>query len=342
MNAPSNFNQPNTPQFGDNKNDSTKRMLTIAAVAIALLLGTNIFQLVRGYQLGQKNDTVVRELDTKEQALAELETRFNDASQQLEQLKGSNAELNAKIDEQVKQLEEQKGQIAAGIKATGDLKRARAEINSLVKQKDAFVVELADLKEKVASLTTVNTKLTTDNQQLSSNLNDTKSKLDEESTAKAALISEKTKLESTNQVLGKKVDVASAIKVSNVVVKPVAIKSSGKEKEKKSASKVQKLNICFTTEANDVADAGEEKFHIRIIDPTGAPLAIESLGSGVDRDKKKDSEFRYTCIATSNYTNSVTEVCGFWQPGQGFMKGKYGVEVYNKGYLVGTGEFKLK
>lgn len=343
MNSPSSFNQPNSPNYGNNNsNDSSKRLLTIAAVAIALLLGTNIFLLVSKYKSGQQLDQTVRELDTKEDALNELETRYNDATAQLEQLKGTNSELNAKIDEQLKQLEEQKNQIAAGIKASGDLKRARAEIQNLVKQKDSYVVEIANLKERVATLTDENTKLTSDNQSLTTNLTDTRTKLDEESTAKAALISEKTQLESTNQQLGKKVDIASAIKVSGISVKPIMVKSNGKEKTKSRASKVDKINICFTTEANDVVEAGEETFYLRVVDPTGVPLAIESLGSGVERDKKKDSEFRYTTTATTHYTNSSTEVCGAWQPGQNFAKGKYMVEVFNKGYLVGTGEFNLK
>lgn len=344
MNAPTNFNSPTPPNYGNkpSSNDNSKRLLTIAAVVIGLLLVTNIFLLVSKYSQGQKLDQTVRELDTKEDALAELETRYNDATAQLEQLKGTNSELNAKIDEQLRQLEEQKNQIAAGIKASGDLKRARAEIQNLVRQKDGYVVEIANLKEKVATLTDANTKLTSENESLSTNLTDTRAKLDEESTAKAALISEKTQLESTNQQLGKKVDIASAVKVSGINVKSIMLKGSGKEKSKTRASKVDKLNICFTTEANDVTEAGEEIFYIRVIDPTGEALAIESLGSGVGRDKKKDSEFRYTTTATCQYTNSVTDVCGAWQPGQNFTKGKYVVEVFNKGYLVGTGEFKLK
>ncbi len=343
MNAPSNLNQPNTPNYGSPKNnDNSKRLLTIAAVAIGLLLCTNIFMLVSKYKTGQQLEQTVRELDTKTDALSELDTRYNDAVAQLEQMKGTNAELNAKIDEQLAQITEQKDKIAAGIKTSGDLKRARSEIAGLTKQKDAFVMEIAQLKEENAKLMTENQEKGNQINSLNENLTSTKTKLEEESTAKAALISEKTQLESTNQVLGKKVDIASAVKVSNINIKGVKVTSSGKEKSKSKAKNVDKLNVCFTTEANDVVEAGEETFYLVITDPTGAPLAIQSLGSGVEKDKKKEAEFRYTTTAKANYTNSVTDVCGVWQPGQDFMKGKYTVEVYNKGYLVGTGEFKLK
>ncbi len=342
----SNLNQPNTPPtYGsnnNNNNNNSKKLLTIAAIAIATLLGTNIFLMVSKYKTSQTLDTTIRELDTKEQAMAELETQFNDATAQLEQLKGQNTELNSKIDEQLKQLDEQKGKISELIRVKGDLKAARNEIAALVRHKDEAVIEIANLKEKVTQLSTENTKLTDNNKQLEENLTQTKSKLDEESTAKAALISEKTQLESSNKKLTGKVDIASAVKVNTISCEPVKVKSSGKESSTSKSKKVDKIKICFKTEANDVVEAGEEKFFISIIDPQGATLAIEDLGSGVSKDKKRDSEFRYTTVATCNYTNSPTDVCGAWQPGQNFIKGLYHVEVYNKGFKVGESEFKLK
>ena len=184
--------------------------------------------------------------------------------------------------------------------------------------------------------------MTGQNEQLTTSLNETQTRLQEEGSAKAALISEKTAIETERNQLSKKVDVASAIRVKNVEVKAKDVRSNGKERTKSKAKKVDKLSICFMTEANEVTPAGEETFYIRVVDPTGAPLAIESLGSGVGQNKRDESEFRYTTTATTNYTNGETQVCGAWQPGQNFVKGKYQVEIFNKGYLVGTGNFSLK
>jgi hypothetical protein len=203
-------------------------------------------------------------------------------------------------------------------------------------------MEVAKLKEEVAALGASVKDLTGKNEGLTQDLTSTKTKLEEESTAKAALISEKTVLEGTNKQLGKKVDIASAIKVNAIEVKPVMVKSSGKEKTKSRASRVDKVNICFNADANDVVEAGEEIFYIRIVDPTGVPLAIESLGSGVAQNKKTEGDFRYTTTAKTNYANAPTNVCGAWLPGVDFMKGEYQVEVYNKGFLVGNTKFKLK
>jgi regulator of replication initiation timing len=279
------------------------------------------------------------ELTQQKEAFTELDAKYNEAVTQLEQQKGINAELDAKINQQLADLEASKNQISGLIRSNKDYKSGMA---SLQRQKDQFLAEIDDLKKQNGILTESNTQLTGQNQQLTSTLNETQSKLQEEGSAKAALISEKTAIETERNQLSKKVDVASAIRVKNVEVKAKDVRSNGKERTKSKAKKVDKLSICFMTEANEVTAAGEETFYIRVVDPTGAPLAIESLGSGVGQNKRDESEFRYTTTATCNYTNGETQVCGAWQPGQNFVKGKYQVEIFNKGYLVGTGNFNLK
>ncbi|MCB0527056.1 MAG: hypothetical protein KDC61_07340 [Saprospiraceae bacterium] len=338
MSTPTNFNQPTTPNYG-NEDNNQKRITTIMGVAIAALLGLCVFLLVSKINTSKQLDATTMELTQQKEAMTELETKYNDAVTQLEQQKGINAELDAKINEQLQQLESQKNEIAGLIRKNKDY---RAAMNSFERQKNQYLAEIDDLKQQVGVLTESNTQLTNQNQELSTSLTQTQTQLQEESTAKAALISEKTQLETERAQLSKKVDVASAIRVKNVTVKAVDVRSNGKEKSKSRASKVDKLNICFTTEPNKVVAAGEETFQIRVVDPTGAPLAIESLGSGVAMDKEAESEVRFTTTATCNYDNGETNVCGAWQPGQNFAKGKYTVEIYNKGYLVGTGAFNLK
>ncbi|MEI6411081.1 MAG: hypothetical protein WCR52_16965 [Bacteroidota bacterium] len=338
MNTPTNFNQPTPPSYGPD-NNSQKRLTTIMGVAIAVLLGLCVFLLVSKYKTSQQLATTETELTEQKTAFTELDTKYNEAVTQLEQQKGINAELDNKINAQLQELEKQKTEISGLIRDKKDYKAGMARLE---KQKNEYLAQIDDLKKQVGVLTETNTQQGQQIQTLSSTLTETKSKLDEESSAKAALVSEKTNLEAEKKTLSKKVDIASAVRVKNITTKSVMVKANGKEKVKTRASKVDKLSICFTTEPNEVAPAGEETFYLRIVDPTGAPLAVESLGSGVAQDKRNESDFRYTTTATCNYQNGETEVCGAWQPGQNFVKGKYKVEVYNKGYLVGNGAFSLK
>jgi len=336
MSTPTNFNQPMTPTPD---NSSQKRLTTIMGVAIAALLGLCLFLLVSKYKQGETLEATSLELTEQKTAFAELDTKYNEAVTQLEQQKGVNAELDAKINEQLQQMQAQKSQIETMIRERRDIKSAMARFE---KQRVEYLAQIDDLKKQVGILTETNTQLTQQTQQLSTSLSETQGKLQEESSAKAALVSEKTAIEAEKAQLAKKVDIASAVRVKNIAVKSVDVRKNGKEKTKSKAKNVDKLSICFTTEPNEVVPAGEETFYLRIVDPTGAPLAIESLGSGVSNDKRREEEFRYTTTATCNYSNGETNVCGAWQPGQNFVKGKYAVEIYNKGYLVGTGAFNLK
>ena len=61
-----------------------------------------------------------------------------------------------------------------------------------------------------------------------------------------------------------------------------------------------------------------------------------------ERDRLKFPKRSMTVALPIKLDNGETNVCGAWQPGQNFAKGKYTVEIYNKGYLVGTGAFNLK
>ena len=340
MNTPTNFNQPSTPNYGSSPDgNNQKRLTTIMGAAIAVLLLLSVYLLVSKYRTSNQLESTTMELSQQKEAFTELDSKYNEAVTQLEQQKGINAELDAKINQQLAELESSKSQIAGLIRDKKDYKSAMA---SFERQKNEYLTQIDELKKQVGILTESNTQLTSQNQELSTNLGETQSKLQEESTAKAALISEKTTLESERNQLSKKVDIASAIRVKNITIKGVDVRSNGKERSKSKAKKVEKLNICFTTEANEVVPSGEETFYLRIVDPTGAPLAIESLGSGVAQNKRAEEEFRYTTTATCNYSNGETNVCGAWQPGQNFVKGKYVVEIYNKGYLVGTSNFNLK
>ncbi len=338
-----NFNQPTTPApFGSgnsNNNDGQKRLLTIAGIAIALLLGTTIYLAVGKYKTGQELESLEMNFEQQKAALADVESKYNTAVAELEQQKGINAELDAKINEQINQLSSQKSQIDELIRSKKEYRNA---LNSLQAKQKEYVAEIETLKAQVGVLTSDNEKLTTEKQELSTSLTQTQGELQATTQAKAELISAKTQLEGEKAVLSKKADRGSAIDITKFDIKTLSVSSSGKEKEKSKAKKVDKVSICFTTEANEVTDAGEETFHIIVIDPKGEPLLNDALGSGVANDKKQSSDFRFTTTATCSYQNNEANVCGAWNPGANWIAGQYKVEVYNKGYRVGTSSFNLK
>ena len=125
-------------------------------------------------------------------------------------------------------------------------------------------------------------------------------------------------------------------------VKGYEIKDDGKLKEKSKAKDVEMLRVCFLTETNMVTGSGQKKFFIRIINPQGETIAIEDSGSGVLTNKLDNSQVRYTTSGEITYKNEDTNACIDWTLSEKLMKGDYKIEMFNNGFLVGKGQFKLK
>ncbi|HMR44104.1 MAG TPA: hypothetical protein PKC40_09730 [Saprospiraceae bacterium] len=316
-------------------NNSKQRLIAIASVIIVLLLGVNIFLLVNNMNKGKALEEKTVALTESEQLRDSLENQYNQAILELDQMKGTNAELNSIIEQQKAELGEQKNKIAGLINNKKDLARAREEIKNLTTQVQDYVAQIENLKSENQSLTDQNTQLSTD-------LSSQRMQNEELSTAKAALVSEKQQLETERSALSEKVNFASVVKVDGIQATGYKEKDSGKLSKKKYAKNVEVLDVCFNTTVNKVAESGKERFYVRIINPVGETISIDELGSGVIRSKETGSEIRYTQMIEETYNNDAQKVCFKWENPNGFQKGTYEVEIYNKGFLAGKGNFRLK
>lgn len=103
------------------------------------------------------------------------------------------------------------------------------------------------------------------------------------------------------------------------------------------ASRAQRLKVEFILTANDLANPGERNVYVRITGPDGYVLAgdVASLFS-FEGDK-----LTYSAVREIDYQNKDLEV-GLFYNGAGITSGKYKVEVYMDGYLIGTSESYLK
>ncbi len=326
-----------------NQKKTNKNLLIAAGIAIVALLGLN------GYLLSSKNTiqsdytTLSENSAEKDAALEKLQLDFDEANAQLDEMRTSNAELNTLIDQQKEKLATQKKKISRLIRSGRNLKKAKAEIETMNAQLAQYVSEINQLKEQNAQLVSTNEGLSQDKAMLTSKVEETTAANESLLTAKSELEATKEKLTSTNDMLNKKVTAASAIKAVGIAVTPVKIRKSGKEVKKRYAKSIDKVNVCFNADANRVTDGGTETFYIRIINPMGETLAIESMGSGTVTSSDTGDEIRFTKKVEVQYDNKVqNDICVGWNPGTDFMKGVYEVEIFNKGYVTGRTSFKLK
>ncbi|RMG78073.1 MAG: hypothetical protein D6714_18840 [Bacteroidetes bacterium] len=348
MTHPSNKNQTNkpgtspkpavsktTPPPPPKQKNPLRVFLPVAITVGLILLG------VIGYLLytnaAQERDLMAKisDLQEAENIRAELEDQYNQALTDLEEMRGENADLNALIDQQQSELEEQRNKIARLIRDSKKRKAALEELENLKAQIASYKAEVEELKAQNEMLAMQNDSLASKNLNLQSDLESQLSTNAELENAKAMLVSEKEKLSET-------VYLASVVKVKDVQVTGLKVKNNGKPVKRKVAKQINLLDVCFTTTENEVTHPGVEKFFIRLINPVGETMAIEELGAGTIVNKKTDEEIRYTHVQEYEYSNDEKQVCFKWKPTVGLQPGSYKVEIYNKGYLCGTGAFSLK
>ncbi len=322
--------------------DSKQKLTAVAAVVIVALLGLNAFLIYNNMQHKSDNEALSVKLDEAKLLEAEIEKQYYDALTELETMRGSEENLNALIDQQKEELLEQKKKLSGSIRTKKDLKAAQAQLVDLRAQMDQYIADINTLKEENGLLTDANLQLTEEKTTLIGEVSKERMMNEELTTAKTVLISEKEALANEKAALDKTVYFASVVKVDNVSGTGYKTKSSGKQKQKKYAKNVDYVKICFNATQNEVTEHGLEQFFVRIINPVGETLAIEDLGSGITTNTKTGEEIRYTKIKELDYNNEDQQACFHWDPNVPFSKGVYEIEVFNKGFLAGTGSFNLK
>jgi hypothetical protein len=272
---------------------------------------------------------------------AELDADYQAALESIESLRSDNTELNSLIDSQKNELKAQKNKIDGLIWTKRELDKARQEIAQFETLTADYLVQLSDLKTRTEQLSAANAELNSQNVVLTENLNVEKAANQELQQTKATLVSEKTKLTATNSALSSKVELGSAIKINWMSFNGGDINDDGEFKSRKRNKKMEVLRTCFKTETNVVVPAGDEIFYLRILNPAGETLAADDIGSGTLDDKMTGKSMRYTMSGTLTYNNQDTEACMDWKPSYQPEDGEYTVEIYNKGYKVGSGTFKI-
>ncbi len=311
-------------------------LLTIALLGISAFLWYNNSNLKS--ELEKTNSQFVE----LEKVNTELNFNYQAKLEELEGLRGDNAELNTRIDEQKAELNKQKKRISGLIWTEKELGKARTEMESMTARANQYIAELAQLKREKEALMDKNTKLNEENVALNETVQVNEKRINSLDSVKTVLVSQTEDLSEENNMLATKVDMAEAIKINFIEVKGYDVKDDGSVKAKSRAKKVEMLRACFTTETNLVVPAGDEEFQVRYTSPTGEVMYVENLGSATTTNKLTGEEVRYTTSGTITYNNEDTNACIDWTPNFQLGKGIYKVDIFNDGFPVGTGEFKLK
>lgn len=321
---------------------SKNNLAAWAIIAIIALIGLNGYQWFTNSQLKSQNIRQESELVELEKVQAELDQDYNNALESLEDMRSDNKELNNLIESQKKELRSQKDKINNLIWTKRELNKAKEEIARMNSQAAQYVAEVSKLREENELLAANNSELLQKNESLTLQYQNEQRAKQEIEEARAVLAAEKERLAKTNEELDVKVDMANAIKINFMKTQGYKVDDKGKRKKKKKAKDINVIEVCFTTETNMVTAAGPKEFQIRLIDPLGETVAREDMGSGILTNKLDNTQVRYTTSGIIQYNNEDTEGCIEWSFTDRLPKGLYDVEIYNNGFNVGKGDFKMK
>ena len=219
-----------------------------------------------------------------------------------------------------------------------EIAKTKAEIRSILNKKNATSAELgraktliASLNQKISSLEQDVARLTTENQTLANDkvvLTQEKEKLNQDLTATTVV----------KQELEKKVDIASTLNASNIVITPINVKNNGKEKVSTTAKRVDKFVVSFNV-MNRIAQSGSTDVYVLVIGPDGKAI---NTGSETFTTREEGDKAFTAKVPVDLETAKMKNVEFAFIPGSSFQQGSYTVQIYQNGFLIGQGTRELK
>ncbi len=293
---------------------SNKRTLIIAFLAIILIVNGVKWYLDR---------------EEKIEMQAFYDTELEDARVRF-------AAISEELDEKIKKIDSLGGDIEELMMAKETIEAERDQLQRTRRANRRLIIELRDkvdgyeqllkIKDKeIEQLTKLNQELFTQNTGLKEQTNRLNQSI--------------TQLNQNKEQLEEKVAVASQLKAENFDIS--AISKSGKEKKDSFRNRqIKSLRIEFDIPQNKVAPIEGKTILMRIIDENGQVLFDVARGSGTFM--YGDKEQFYTESKDILFDNTNQRISYLYDKGSEYKSGKYFVEIYTDGYLMGKESFIIK
>lgn len=316
----------------ENGNSDNRKLHTIYIVLIALLIGGLVYTNI---VLKKSKETIVvteKQRDDVQTLKSELDKKYSESLQEIESYRAENAGLDSMLTVKEKELTAKKQKIDALLAQVSTLKSGDATKTKLLADAQALIKQMEDdktrLQTAIDSLVTVNKKLYQERDSVTGELTNT--------------LQKKQQVDDENQKMKERIDKASILSTANIQCTPIRMTRKGKEDEVKKAKDAEKLRVCFDLLQNKIAPGGETEITVRIISPDGSTIQLANLGSGTFKDATTGNEIPFTYNITPDYQNDTKTVCSYWAQTFKFSPGKYSVEIYEKGFLIGQSSFMMK
>ncbi|HRN71509.1 MAG TPA: hypothetical protein PLM81_00180 [Ginsengibacter sp.] len=317
-------NKPGAEAQEPHERSGKGRNILTAALLIALL-GTWGYIIYDNNKNKEEKEELSEQVKSVDSARNELQNELNDATLRLDALKTENVQAAGMLQTKDKEISNLKSRIESILrdeKATKEqLDEARRLIGELKGNIDTFAAEIASLKLQNKALVEQNTVVTSQR--------DSALKIYDSATT---VIREKENV----------IDVGSTLHASNFKIAGIRERNKGKEKETSRAKRVDKLRITFDLDENRITQSGEKDIYVVIKTPDGQPVSVEAFGSGKFRTRDGVERYFTKRVSVNYEQGKKQEVVVEWSQNSNFKTGKYTVEIYNNGFLIGEGTVNLK
>ncbi|MDH5647011.1 MAG: hypothetical protein OEZ01_13440 [Candidatus Heimdallarchaeota archaeon] len=288
---------------------------------ILLLILLNGFFGWQHYKSSKEAEQLTAEKAQLKKEFDVMDAEFKSNLLELDSLSSAYDGLKIASSDEIESLKKEiEGLMKKSAKSKNDLRYLRKQLQKYKDESGKVSEELKAAKERIAELEFANDSLSTD---------------------LTVTLEEKNRLLDERIMLDQKIQLGSLLRPESVNATGVRIKGNGSESTTTKAKKSQKLKVCFTVPENDVADAGNKTIFMRLLNPGGSTIAVESQGSGVFTTKDGE-QMQYTMKADFEYNNQAQKKCLYWSAGTTqFSSGEYTAMFYQDGKLMKQHVFVL-
>ena len=319
------MSQTNFPRASENveapKNNYKNAIIGALAVALIAVGGYAIVDKNKKTEVIHQQETTIAKVSDEK---SDIQKSFDGSLARLDSMGSLNKSLEAKLSDKNKEIAKTKTEIRT------ILNKKNASVSELGRAKDLITY----LNDKISLMEQDVARLTEENK----NLNNDKIVLTKD---KEKLTQDLTTTTAIKQDLEKKVDIASTLNASNILIKALKIKRNGKEKETTTAKRVDKLLISFDVN-NRIIQTGSTDLYVCVIGPDGKAIAAEKLGSGTFTTREEGDKAYTTKLPVNLETSKNKNVEFAFAPGQRFVQGSYIIQIYQNGFKIGEGKRELK
>ncbi len=283
----------------------------ILAIVLLVLIGAVVYVSYLLQESKQENMELVQNFELDKQ---ELEKEYSAFSQQYDELK-----FSVKNDSIAKKLTEEQVKVQRLLEELKNVKSENAsEIRRLKEELATLRKILVTYVRQVDSLNRENAGLKVLAQEVTAKYN--------EATAQISSLSQ------DKQNLNEKVTLASRLDATNISL----IAKNKRGKEAKKIKDVKQFQINFAIARNVTAETGTKALYVRLVKPDNSILGNAGTFAYENRT------IPYSIKKAVEYTGEEQTVILYWDVEEFLYAGKYRVEIFADGSLIGSRTFPIE